>query len=71
MLELDYEDGYKQIVYALKQDRDEKLYNTWLHGWNQSISFIEFKKQNMVRKETHVEVDDILESVKNILSMKV
>lgn len=68
---MDFEDGFELINYAIKQNNEEKMYNTWLHGYNQSFSYEEFKDLNSAENEDfqdeNLTVEEILTNVKNVL----
>lgn len=71
MFSMDFEEGFELISYAIKQQNEEKMHNTWLHGYNQSLNFEEFKDINSGEsgecQDESLTVEEILTNVKSVL----
>lgn len=60
-------DAYELIAFALEQACEENLMNRWINGYQQDMSFDEFKeKVGFVKESDKQEVKK--ESVDNILA---
>jgi hypothetical protein len=65
-------EGLSLTKYAIEQEQEERLYNTWLHGYNQTLSYSEFKEQNaQTQIQDNETVGETLEKVKRILKTTV
>lgn len=68
ILAMQFEAALEIIVYAIKQENDDKLFQRWIHGY-QEMSFDDFKDAIGANKEViqdNKNVSDIFVDLKNV-----
>ena len=69
VLDLDYEEGMDLIIHALKEKNEELLLTRWMIGYQDSLTFEEFKRDlGVYQVQDDRSEEEILDMVKGILS---